>query len=372
MTEAIQLEQPNAELSIEPKWLRAGNVPSLNGLRAVSVTVVILSHLYTQLGIPEEFLPISSATAVDVFFVISGFLITLLLIREQDRHHQVSIRNFFIRRVFRIVPAYVAFLGVMYAVSLLGWTKLNPVQLLIALTYTSNIFVGGPLDPGNDLRHTWSLCVEEHFYFVWPFLFVGLGRVGAARFAIGYTLITPLIRVVCRIVFPSLMIRFFTLTRVDAILIGCCIAFALTTPRFAKYLAFSPTVARALTFASCLVLFANHQLICHFSHQSKLVQLYGNILAGTVNLLPLSAIVIAVTRYPQSTIGQFLNSGPLVVTGILSYSLYLWQQPLTNPEQKAAICQVPINVVFICLCAVLSYNLIEKPFLKLKSRMVSG
>ncbi len=152
-------------------------IPSLDGLRAVSIVLVIVSHLLGTRGFPWG--PRALGTVGDfgylgvkVFFVISGYLITRLLIAEHARTGRISLRDFYVRRVWRIFPAFYAFIAAMLAAWAIGWIALAPTDVLAAVTYTMNYHY----ERSWDLGHIWSLSIEEQFYLVWPFLFLWLGR----------------------------------------------------------------------------------------------------------------------------------------------------------------------------------------------------
>lgn len=352
----------------EPRWLWHGTVPSLNGLRALSIAVVILSHLFDQAQIPIAYLPVPGQTGVDVFFVISGFLITLLLIREQRQMGAISIRRFYARRALRIFPAYFVYLGVMSALAALGIVALSTKQLLAAATYTANLFPGGTWVVG----HCWSLCVEEHFYLIWPMILVLCGRHWASRIATVYVCLTPLLRVILRFALrDTIALWSFTLTRMDAIAVGCCLAFIATSPRLRARLRLAPRQASLVVLGGTTFLLASHQLTLH-ALRSKAIGYYAAFAGGTVNAIVIAAIVWGCICNPTGTVGKFLNAKPVVNIGILSYSLYLWQQPFTDPFGTDRFCSFPINVVLLSLCAAGSYYLIERPFLTLKQRLVPG
>src|SRR5579871_4579551 len=141
-------------------------LPSLNGLRAISITIVILDHLLrlnlrlsTWLSLCPLF---DGGLGVNVFFVISGFLITSLLLAEERVTGTISIKNFYIRRIFRIFPAYY-FLLLAYAyLAWLGYLNIRPVFWIMLLTYTRYIRILGEIYTA----HAWSLSVEENFYFL--------------------------------------------------------------------------------------------------------------------------------------------------------------------------------------------------------------
>src|SRR5260370_11172766 len=165
-------EKPAADPG-EPVWLWQGQLPCLNGLRAISVLVVIVAHLSSKPNTPFSFAHHSGAVGVEMFFVISGFLITLLLLREHRRQGTVSLKGFYLRRVFRIVPAYALFLSVLLGLELAGGIHIPVVSWGRAVTYTTSFF--DFQSAGRDLAPTRALSVEEHFYLLLAWLCLLLG-----------------------------------------------------------------------------------------------------------------------------------------------------------------------------------------------------
>ncbi len=142
---------------------RLGYVPALDGVRAVAVLLVVACH---ALSMPGGFL------GVEIFFVLSGFLITTLLLEERQAQGRLGLRSFYIRRVWRLYPALAALLAAWLVLSALGLTPLPPageaVGVLVSGTYLANAANAWffPLPIG--LQHLWSLALEEQFYLLWP------------------------------------------------------------------------------------------------------------------------------------------------------------------------------------------------------------
>ena len=157
-----------------PPTFSEGRIPSLDGLRAVSILLVVVCHLAQTVDNP---LPgprtwyFKGAVGVDIFFAISGFLITTLLLRETERSGTVSISRFYLRRALRILPAFWVYIAVLALFDHVGWVHLMSRDWIAAITYTVNFF----LPTAFPVRHIWSLSVEEHFYLIWPLLFALLG-----------------------------------------------------------------------------------------------------------------------------------------------------------------------------------------------------
>src|SRR5688500_6337330 len=143
-------------------------IPSLDGLRAISIVLVLFGHLAGTRGFPVptslgNFLS-TAELGVHIFFVISGFLITQLLLDELARKQRIAVGRFYLRRTLRIFPPYYVFIGAMVLAQVAGWIALAPQDPLRALTYTTNYDEARSWYVG----HTWSLSVEEQFYLLWP------------------------------------------------------------------------------------------------------------------------------------------------------------------------------------------------------------
>jgi peptidoglycan/LPS O-acetylase OafA/YrhL len=152
---------------------RSQRIPSLDGIRALSIAMVVAWHLSSSGSAPwlGQLWRIDSGNlGVRIFFVISGYLITSLLLAEHARTGTVSLRRFYFRRACRIMPAFYVFLGAMALAAALHLVPMSHAALLRAATYSSNY-----LGTGWTLGHSWSLAVEEQFYLLWPSLIVLLG-----------------------------------------------------------------------------------------------------------------------------------------------------------------------------------------------------
>ena len=136
-------------------------IPSLDGLRAISILLVVFGHLARRLHGPQLFWENYPLIGVRIFYVISGYLITHILIREQQRSGTIKLRDFYIRRAFRIFPAALVFLVIVIA---FNWSGLHWYHIAAAFLYLVNFDFTRPWFLG----HLWSLSVEEQFYFLWP------------------------------------------------------------------------------------------------------------------------------------------------------------------------------------------------------------
>ncbi len=354
-----------AELGVRPAWLAGGRVPCLDGLRALSIALVMFSHGAETAGSPlplrVQALASYGGRGVNVFFVISGFLITLLLLREEGRTGCVSLRAFYARRAFRILPAYFAYLGFVLLLTQSGAAQLRPIYWAAAMTYTMNFlphFGFGWL-----VGHTWSLSVEEHFYLLWPPALVLLGRQRARSLLLVIFATAPVVRYSIWAMHRDWFdIDFATPARMDTIAAGCLLAYLVTGPLGLRWMPRLERQATIVFLASVLVVVASAGLL---SRSGK----YAITLMGTVESAAIAAGLLAVISGPRSAVGRLFETRPMIMLGVLSYSLYLWQQPFLHKRGEFWICRWPQNLVLAAAAAIASHLLIERPFLRLKDRL---
>jgi peptidoglycan/LPS O-acetylase OafA/YrhL len=148
--------------------LKESQLAGLDGMRAIAAFMVVFYHF----GIPF----ISGGAGVLIFFVLSGFLITWLLLRENEELGTVSLRKFYIRRSLRIFPAFYCYAALLLGVWIIRHTRIVWPQALSALFYVSNYYQALNGDPNTGFSHTWSLSIEEQFYVLWPLTFLLLRR----------------------------------------------------------------------------------------------------------------------------------------------------------------------------------------------------
>jgi len=351
-----------AEAPAEPVPLRVpridGRIPSLDGLRALSIGLVLVAHLTGTRGFPS----VAELghwqlgnLGVRVFFVISGFLITSLLLEESDRTGAISLGQFYVRRIFRIFPAFYMFLVVLFALDATHVIALQPGDLLAGATYTTNYHHERSWYAG----HLWSLSVEEQFYLVWPAILVFAGTRTGLRLAVVVVLLAPALRIAMGFV-PSLRVGIGETfpTVADALATGCVLAgirpWLARSARWGRFLA---------SWAFWLVPLA--VALSARNPSAKLDWLVGQ----TVMNVGVALIIERTIRTPGDVLGRLLNARPLVFIGTLSYSLYLWQQLFLNRHGSADLQRFPINVILVAVAALVSFYLVERPFLRLRVRL---
>ena len=331
-------------------------IPSLDGLRAISITLVIVGHVLGDYKIPFIGSFGLAVLGVRVFFVISGYLITKILLREMEALGRVGLPRFYLRRTLRLFPAFLAYALVIIVLAHFDVVALKSGDVLAAFTYTMNYH----RDRAWSLGHFWSLAVEEQFYFVWPALLAALGAARGIRFAALYVLAAPLIRIGSWFVFPESRdgIGETFPTTADAIAIGCVLAGVRPwLEQVPAYLRFQKSWAFLLV---PIVAVLSTRLVSHPMPD----MLGGQTLANVC----VAMIIDWCVRFPEGGVGRLLNAQPLVVIGVGSYSLYLWQQLFLDPRAHHWFNAFPVNVILASLMAVGSYRLIEQPVMSMRSR----
>jgi peptidoglycan/LPS O-acetylase OafA/YrhL len=341
----------------------ASRIPSLDGARAVSIGLVVLSHLAILASLPlvwrfadqdfygyGRYLDVGNL-GVRVFFTISGFLITYLLLEEERRTGSISLRRFYARRVLRIVPAYWTYIAVVAILIPLGVARADRSQLVSALLYLSDYRL-----PHGSLTHTWSLCVEEQFYVLWPGALVLCGTPRAYRVCLAALVAAPLFRILSDLGISPTSSKFSFECASDALAIGCLLA--LLRERLWSLPQYRRLVASKAVFLIPIAALPLMSGFVPFVVRDAVAVPLLNV--GTVLLLD------RWMRYPASLVGRFLNLPVMVWLGTLSYSLYLWQQLWSfTTLPLGAISR--LTATFACAC--LSYYLIERPVLGLRARL---
>ncbi len=313
---------------------RQRGIPSLDGLRALSIALVVGGHLgYSALHL--RFFTDIAVFGVRVFFVISGYLITSLLLKELSRSRTISLRLFYARRAMRLFPAAYVFVG---AVAIAWPNLLHPRDIAWALTYTMNYAFGR----SDMLGHLWSLAVEEQFYLLWPAVLLWAGAARAKNVLIGVMIATPFLRLAS----PYIGAASGFVIYADALGAGCL-------------LAVSPRSLPGRLFARWGLLIA---LAAHFIPSTKVNFLIGQSIENVM-----IALFIQWAINDRGAASRILNWRPIAAIGILSYSIYLWQQPFVFVR----VVKNPIAALACTfLLAAASYWLVEKPGLALRDWLI--
>ncbi len=351
--------------------------PGLDGVRALAVFAVVAYHIGTTSSstvLPGGFL------GVDVFFVLSGYLITSLLIVEVQQTGRISIKNFYIRRARRLLPALFALLLIVAAIGAF-WLPQQAARLkgdlLASLGYVTNwwliaedsSYFGNSGDRPPLLTHLWSLAVEEQYYLAWPLILMAFAAVRARRglmltivgagilgsMVVGYQLYDPLLD-------PS-RVYYGTDTRALAPLLGAFLAIAVKPwhhrPRLPR------GTRHGLDFLGVTALLAL-AAVAAILHDTDELLYRGGFLVIAV----LGGIVVTVAGHPGTALGEALGTQPLRYLGERSYAIYLWHWPvclLTRPGIDVPLtgwANAAARIAAAIVLAEISYQLIERPIRK--------
>lgn len=340
---------------------RPRSIPSLDGLRAISVLLVILGHSESAWlsRIPGNWIFRDGELGVSVFFVISGFLITHLLLKELTREQTIALGRFYLRRSFRIFPPFYVFLLVVAVLGpMLHRVDATPRGLLVAATYTWNYFWAFVRAPEMwSLGHTWSLSLEEQFYLFWPLCMKSFSKKTNLRIAAAAVLLAPLSRVITYFAWPQArgQVSIMLHTRVDTIMMGCLLALAIHLKVGERWM------ARARHTAAVVVAIV-FLLVVNPLGEMRWRGLYSMTIGLTLMAVAIAVLLLYAVFRHESMLGQFLNWRVLRHIGVISYSLYLWQQIFSGPYTG----RFPLNLVWIIACAELSFWLVEKPSFRLR------
>jgi len=317
----------------------------IDGYRGVAVLCVVSAHLlsyridFSRLPGAFQIAKLAAALAemgVQLFFVISGYIITTLLVKEENRTGRISIPAFYIRRFFRILPPLLVYFGALFVSRAAGVIHFDPLTVRNSALFTCNT---GLTRCQWWVAHTWSLAVEEQFYLAWPLLLV---------------LLPPSRRVIFLIALLALLLGTFLLVRPhwhnNWISFSCIAAGALyaLSPKVRDWVSrrasYSAWVAAGALFALGPALFLKPLLV----------------------LTPLLIVFVLFAARDLPLVSRLLQSGPLQAVGLCSYSLYLWQQLfLGRARLYAELPPLAALPVFVAL----SFFLIERPFARLGHRL---
>lgn len=342
-----------------PHYINQKYFPSLNGYRALAILAVIVGHVLPRSDwyILKAF---SGTWGVDFFFVISGFLITTLLIKERERTGTISLSKFYIRRSLRIFPVAFLYIAVLYFFNAFYNLRISSTSFITAALYIKNL----PIADSGDiwyLGHFWSLSVEEQYYLVVPAL-LSAGYVTFKRSAYALIICGCISVVLSFHVYKASVVIAF----VESILvwqiplfIGSLTSIYLCERRF--------TLPALGSLASITLLVGSGVL------HTRLLMYIPNVLQGILSTLCFSALIVSGIQMNNSAFHRLMNGRVLAEIGILSYSLYIWQQIFTYKQFIVNIESMPnmsilCNLVLLALVSGSSYYLFERHFLRIKSK----
>lgn len=321
--------------------------------------MVVESHSNLSVKVPGDL-------GVSAFFVLSGFLITRLLIREHDKTGSVSLSKFYLRRTMRIFPAYYAFLILSYILDAHAGQVWSSTVLASALTYTVNYFNAFNSHPATSIAHAWSLAVEEQFYVLWPLAFLILASRGKRALAIGLSVAALgalLWRTELFLVAHASVAYVYNAfdTRLDNLAVGCLLALAVDHQRA---IAFASRLARRAWFPAVTVglLLVSRLWIGEAYHYS---------VGFTVDAILVAVLIAQLLQLYQSRAWHWLEWKVVKYLGAISYPIYLYHAWGASLGRRVHGLEFVAGVVATVALASGSYYVVERPFLKLKARFAA-
>lgn len=348
---------PSLESALSERTL-----PSLDGLRALAAFLVVFYH---------SGLPAGGGLGVLMFFVLSGFLITWLLLREEEQWGNISLKQFYTRRTLRIFPAfYVFWLLQVVGFEVLG-RRIDVSQAIASFFYVSNYYQAILGDPDTGLSHTWSLGVEEQFYLLWPLAFMLLRKTGnrarVLTFAIpvvwAYRLVSVLVFHVNQgYVYEALDMR------IDHLLLGCLLAIVLFQRSHSRL--WQVACSRPWTLWISMGALATSVAIGRYAHG---LFRYRDTVGFILDPLLCAILIVQALTFGRQA-ARWMNWGWVRWLGKISYSTYLYQQVTLRPTRLfLKFLPMPIQLaasIVVCLgCAAASYYFVESPFLAFKDKI---
>ncbi len=344
-------------------------IVELDGLRGVAVGLVVLSHtqsmmpgqVYSGLLAPLDVIA-SGRLGVLIFFVLSGYLITNILIDERARTGAISIRHFYYRRVLRIFPASYCYILIIALLALAGIAHVSALQVGLAAFQIQNYAAAlfgpdgtGPFEGKRVLGHFWTLALEEQFYWIWPFVLVKF-RKQAPVILIVIVALLPLVRIASYLLWPTTRLSLTSMfhTAIDPIAIGALLA--LWQDRAWALLQRIPDHAITLVIG---VLFLVTPLVA-----LRLEGAWTFTCGPAIEASIAAAMVAMLIRRPDFWLSRVMRWRPLQFLGAISFSLYLWQEVFCLRGATFAmppLAAIPVSI----LVATLSCYLIERPFQRL-------
>jgi len=317
-------------------------IPTLDGWRGMAILLVLFDHI--QDSLLRQYIRPWTRTGlhgVTIFFVLSGFLITTKLIEGP-----IDLRDFYLRRFFRLMPAAWIFLATLFLVSKWIDFPLTSVREVVSCL----LFYRNSLNISNGLAgHFWSLSIEEQFYFVWPCILLLAGRMRSIWIATAGTIGCAAYRFLTWSHYDRGMAYTRTQMHVDALLVGCLLALLLKNESRRKA---AKGLSKWLAIPSLGIL-----ALCVAKY---------HVLMPLSECVAISILVTFTIFHPFTRVSQFLSLAPLAWLGTISYSVYLWQEAFMGFRNGYVI------ALGLPLCALGSYYLIERPTTRLGHRLTSA
>ncbi len=352
-------------------------LPGLDGLRGISILLVLMchsnwtDHLRLASNISDKLRAVTAPLGlfgVPIFFVISGFLITYLLLQDEAHDGAISLQQFWKRRFLRIVPPVIVYVSFIIVYSAFNGVHLACLDLSAVVLFFRNLVDGNQM-----FDHFWSLSIEEQFYLFWPVLLVFAPRKWRFHTAVLLLVLFPLLRIAsASLLTQELHVIVTRAVRFDTILVGCLLAVGWTHWRHSRLVRQCGDRIFIIGVTSVIIawwLSYRYDVFPNFfGTRPVLRQVQQEIVTTFLNAG--IACILATVVAESTRLGAFINSKCLTGIGLISYSLYLWQQVFFfAPHLPHWVCYLPVRVACAFAAGLCGYGLVERPLHKLRQKM---
>ena len=347
-------------------------IAGFDGIRGIAASTVALAHfgLYGIVGAPEWLYEhFGGQLAVNAFFILSGYLITYLLLRERHASGAISLGNFWARRFLRILPLYALVITIITALAVAGVTQADSRAVTYAWLYIYNFLTIEHASPV--LAHTWSLAVEEHFYLIWPPLLVALSQVRLRKVLVGvaiFAAICPVMYLFVELEQRGFLIHRLTVPAAGAIAMGVVFGILHFLRSTGQINATESAMQRSLWLGTACAMILSPVLVPLVTGSWKLDQL-----ARYAQLFGVALLINDIARHQKSLAVRFLELAPLRYLGAVSYGIYMWQGLFLGNTwlREDGYIWPPhplIGLAALVVVVPVSYHFFEKPLLAVKEK----
>ncbi|RYE12396.1 MAG: acyltransferase, partial [Sphingobacteriaceae bacterium] len=308
-----------AEVTTVPEFLQGSYYSTLDGLRGVAILLVLSAHFGINHYLRPYRLFVDSSIGVHIFFILSGFLITTLLLKEKIKYGKISLKRFYLRRVLRIIPVAYLFLFVLFILNFCYRLQITPADFIASLLFLKNL----PLGTSVFTAHFWSLAVEEQFYLTFPFLLAfSVNRYMAVTIFI--IIATPLVSVLGfylpEVVFSNYTIRIFTKIVMYSFWNGPLIILIGSLFSILCFKGIIKAERKNLNYFSSFILLAL-AIVIH----TKTFLFYNKYCSEYLSACMIGYVILLSIK-GDDLLSTILNNRFLTKMGTLSYSIYIWQE----------------------------------------------
>ncbi|MBD2297288.1 acyltransferase [Nostoc sp. FACHB-190] len=346
-------------------------INSFDGLRGIAILLVVIYHSQNTIKFDSDIWNVlsifiaNSSLGVRIFFVLSGYLITRILLKEVNETGVINLRKFNVRRAIRLFPSLYCFVVSVFLINAIAGLNIANKDFIAASTFTWNYFgifetisygkFGGTWFFG----HLWTLALEAQFYLLWPLMLLFISNKYLHKLSLFLVLSMPIVRVASYFLFPVTRgyLNIMLHTSIDSIMMGCFMAILTQSPIYRNRISkikgyYIAMLVTWLVFISPIL--------------DYLIRGYLISIGITLNVICLGILIVWLHNNPSSYLSKLLSNPILVYVGQISYSVYIWQQLFLTDQNTTITGIFPYNIGFSILAGMVSYYLIEKPTFNLK------